>query len=460
MDNSTIAAVATGEGGAIAIVRVSGPEAIAACDALFVGTGGRRLAEAPGYSLRHGTFGPAGGEAVDEVLVSLFRAPHSYTGEDMVEIGCHGSPYIRAEILRLLGREGVRAAAPGEFTLRAYLHGKMDLSQAEAVADLIAADSRASHTLAINQLRGRYSAELAALRGRLVELAALLELELDFSDEDVEFADRRQIGALMDELAGRIGRLRDSYAAGNALKSGIPVALVGTPNVGKSTLLNALLGEERALVSDIPGTTRDAIEASVVIGGIRFRFVDTAGIRDTTDPLEAMGIERTHRHLDRAAIVLPIVEATAPAAAILAAWQAVEARSEQQTLMIINKIDRNPAWQTLAAYVESHIGVPVVAVSARTGEGVDALTARLHALAAPSAGEGATIVTNARHHEALSAAAVAIGRAAEALRAHLPADLLAEEIRAVLDAIGTITGDTPPPEEILQTIFSRFCIGK
>ncbi|MDR0954118.1 MAG: tRNA uridine-5-carboxymethylaminomethyl(34) synthesis GTPase MnmE, partial [Rikenellaceae bacterium] len=309
-DNDTIAAIATGEGGAISIVRVSGPQAIALCDTLFLGINGRELHTEPGYSLLYGTIEPTEGQVLDQVLVSLFRAPHSHTGEDMVEISCHASPYIKGEILRLLIEAGARPATPGEFTLRAFLNGKLDLAQAEAVADLIASDSRRAHDLAMNQMRGGYSEEFRALRGQLIDLAALLEVELDFGEEEVEFADRAQIGELIETLDRRIESLKSSYAWGNVIKNGVPVAIVGSPNVGKSTLLNALLNEDRAMVSDIPGTTRDVIEDVITLRGIRFRFIDTAGIRYTDDTLEAMGIERTFRRMENASVILFVAEAT------------------------------------------------------------------------------------------------------------------------------------------------------
>ncbi|MDR0954699.1 MAG: tRNA uridine-5-carboxymethylaminomethyl(34) synthesis GTPase MnmE, partial [Rikenellaceae bacterium] len=309
-DKDTIAAIATGEGGAIAIVRVSGPQAIALCDTLFLGINGRELHLEPGYSLLYGTIEPSEGQVLDQVLVSLFRAPHSHTGEDMVEIACHASPYIKSEILRLLIEAGARPATPGEFTLRAFLNGKLDLAQAEAVADLIASDSRGAHDLAMNQMRGGYSEEFRALRGQLIDLAALLEVELDFGEEEVEFADRAQIGELIETLDRRIESLKASSAWGNVIKNGVPVAIVGSPNVGKSTLLNALLNEDRAMVSDIPGTTRDVIEDVITLRGIRFRFIDTAGIRYTDDTLEAMGIERTFRRMENASVILFVAEAT------------------------------------------------------------------------------------------------------------------------------------------------------
>ncbi len=459
-NNDTIAAVATGEGGAIAVIRISGPQAIAACDKLFRGAGGQALHDAPGYSLHYGTIGTAEGAVLDEVLVSVFRAPHSHTGEDAVEISCHASPYIKGEILRRLADTGVRPAAPGEFTLRAFRNGKVDLSQAEAVADLIAADSRAAHRLAIDQMRGGYSGEFATLRGRLIDLAALLELELDFSEEDVQFADRGQIKILMESLADRIGRLRDSYTWGNVLKNGIPVAIVGAPNVGKSTLLNALLNEERALVSDIPGTTRDSIEDVLNINGIQFRFIDTAGIRHTDDTLEAMGIERTLRHIEKASAILFIADATSSPAEILSQLERVDPDPRQHIALVINKIDKAESWEERVGELSSASGLPVIPLSARSGRGLEKLTDYLLHTAEQNPGGEDLIVTSARHYEALSEASAAIERAISALAEGLSSDLLAEELRAVIHHIGSITGDTPTTDDVLQTIFSRFCIGK
>jgi tRNA modification GTPase len=459
--NHTIAAVATGEGGAIAVIRVSGPEAVAACDRIFRGSGGRKLTGQKGYTLHYGTIVGPEGAVVDEVIVSLFRAPHSYTGEELVEIGCHASPYIRQEILRLLTDGGVAAAAPGEFTLRAFLNGKMDLAQAEAVADLIAADSRGAHDLAISQMRGGYSDEFRALRAGLIDLAALLELELDFGEEDVEFADRGQIRSLMDTLAAKIDALKNSYAWGNVIKNGIPVAIVGAPNVGKSTLLNALLREDRAMVSDIPGTTRDAIEDTVTIHGIQFRFIDTAGIRRTDDTLEAMGIERTFRHISSASVILFTAEATATADGILAQLKSVDRKPGQNIALVLNKIDKNPRWESLADELRAASSLPVIGLSARTGENRDALAEYLRGVAGKAPAGSAHIVTNARHYQALSEASDAIARARTALEGNLTGDLLAEDIRAVIHHIGTITAEgIITPDEVLQSVFGRFCIGK
>ena len=460
-NNHTIAAIATGEGGAIAVIRVSGPDAITICDKIFLGVNGRELHSQEGYSLLYGTIEPTEGEILDDVLISVFRSPLSYTGENMVEISCHGSAYIKQEILRLLIEAGAKPAGPGEFTLRAFLNGKLDLAQAEAVADLIASDSRGAHDLAVYQMRGGYSDEFRALRGQLIDLAALLELELDFSEEDVEFADRRQIEELMDKLAARIGALKDSYAWGNVIKNGIPVAIIGSPNVGKSTLLNALLKEEKAMVSDIPGTTRDVIEDVMNIKGIQFRFIDTAGIRYTDDTLEMMGIERTFKRITNASVILFVAEVTQSAREIESQLKSIDWQPRQHTVILLNKLDKaEGSVQPLKKELEHVTGLPVFLISAKSGDNLDELTDHLYRLAGKAPEGSDVIVTNARHYEALSEAYTAIGRAKSALEARHTGDLLAEDVRDVIHQVGTVTGDTPTSEDVLQAIFSRHCIGK
>lgn len=479
-DHDTIVAPATAPGGALAVVRVSGAEALAVCDRIFRGRG--KLADAAAYTLHYGRIveqegtpsaevagvrvapgqpesatdsdRPASAPAertIDDVLVAVFRAPHSYTGEESAEISCHGSQYIVSEVLRLLCRAGARMASPGEFTIRAYLNGKMDLSQAEAVADLIASSSRAAHTLATTQLRGGYSADLEALRERLLELVSLLELELDFSEEEVEFADRTQLRETMEQIDARIEAMRRSFTLGNAIKQGVAVAIVGAPNAGKSTLLNRLLNEERALVSDIAGTTRDVIEERTNIDGVEFRFLDTAGIRTTEDRLERMGIERTLSSIARARIIIRLLDATQAGDTIPA--PDFEVRRDQRLLTVMNKLDRCPG-RTLPE--------GVLGLSAKTGEGLDALRCALRAAVDTEAlYHGDTVVSNSRHAEALTAAHDALLRALDGLREGLPTDLLSEEIRQVIGHIGTITGRGQiTPDEVLQNIFSKFCIGK
>ena len=442
-DHDTIVAPATAPGGAIAVVRVSGARALALCDTLFRGR--TPLAEAAGYTVHYGRIAD-GDRTVDDVLAAVFRAPHSYTGEDAVEISCHGSSYIVSEILRLLIAAGARMASPGEFTVRAYLAGKLDLAQAEAVGDLVAASSQAAHALASNQMRGGYSAALAALRDRLLHLTALLELELDFAEEEVEFADRRELRQTMRDIAREIDRLRDSFALGNAIKEGVPVAIAGAPNVGKSTLLNRLLGEERAMVSEIAGTTRDVIEECANIGGVLFRFLDTAGIRTTDDHLERMGIERTMASIRRARIVIRLTDATAPEP-----LEQFALRPDQTLLRVVNKLDLRP---------DAPLPEGAVGLSARNGEGIDRLCRALRGAVDTSAlYHGDTVVSNSRHYAALTQAREALSRAIEGLDEGLPTDLLSEEIRQVIRH-GSITGGDISAPEVLSHIFSNFCIGK
>lgn len=450
LDQATIIAPATAMGGALAVIRLSGTEAVAIADRLFVGR--KPLAETSSHTARFGTIRD-GERVVDEVVATLFRAPQSYTGEDTVEFSCHGSSYIVGEVLRLAIAAGARMAEPGEFTRRAYLNGRLDLSQAEAVADVIASSTRTAHTLATQQLRGGYSSALDALRDELLELTALMELELDFSEEDVEFADRNRLRETMHHINTEIERLRRSFALGNAIKEGVAVALVGAPNVGKSTLLNRLLQEERAMVSEIAGTTRDVIEERFTIDGILFRLLDTAGMRTTDDRLEQMGIERTMKSIEKAQIIVWLVDATTLSATDAMPTPNFPLREDQQLLTVVNKTDLHP---------EQRLPEGVLAISALQGEGMDALCAALrHAVPTESLDEGAAIVSSARHFEALNTAAEALQRAQTGLHEGLPTDLLSEEIRAVIAAIGSITGrGTILPEEVLQTLFSHFCIGK
>ena len=429
----TICALATAPGGAIGIIRVSGPQAFDAvssispihCDTVAANTiHFTRLMAPPSIEGRQ--------EVIDEALVSVFRAPHSYTGEDSVEISCHGSHYILNKVLELLMQNGCRMAQPGEFTQRAYLNGKMDLSQAEAVADLIASSNKATHQMAMSQLRGGISSELSLLREQLLKLTSLLELELDFSDhEDLEFADRSELLALTLKIDAHITRLADSFHTGNALKNGIPVAIVGAPNVGKSTLLNALLGEERAIVSDIQGTTRDAIEDTIQLGGITFRFIDTAGIRHTDDQIESLGIERSLATAQRARIVLMMTEPGVP-------YPDITVHDDQTIIRIENKTE---------------------AFQAKYGIGLDDLRQRLIE-AAPKTADSDIIVTNARHYEALCRAHEHLLRVIEGLQMQLSGDLLSEDLRLTLDTLSEITGGLITPQETLNNIFSHFCVGK
>lgn len=446
-DHDTIVAPATAQGGAIAIVRVSGREALEICDRIFHGS--RPLAAAAGNTVHYGRI-LDGERVVDDVLATVFRAPHSYTGEDAVEISCHGSSYIVSEVLRLLIEAGGRMAQPGEFTIRAYLAGKFDLSQAEAVADLIASSTRAAHAMATNQMRGGYSDELEGLRDKLLNLTSLLELELDFSEEDVEFADRRALRETMEQIGREIDRLRSSFALGNAIKEGVAVAIVGAPNVGKSTLLNRLLNEERAMVSEIAGTTRDVIEERANIGGVLFRFLDTAGIRTTGDRLEQMGIERTMESIRRAQVVIRLVDAQR----LDEAMPGFEVRPEQRVLTVVNKMDAAPEGFRLP---EGAIGI-----SAKRGEGIDELCGALrNAVDTEGLYHGDPVISNSRHYEALTAARKSLDRALAGMDEGLPADLLSEEIRPVIGHLGEITGrGAIAPDEVLENIFSKFCIGK
>lgn len=449
----TICAPATSAGtGAIAVIRVSGPDALAAVDRVVAFRSGTAAA-AKGYTVK---FGNAAG--LDDVLVSIFRAPRSYTGEDAAEISCHASPYIVGALLDKLTEAGCRLAEPGEFTRRAYVNGKMDLAQAEAVADVIAASSAAQHRVAMNQLRGGYSAELRGLRGQLLELASLLELELDFSEEDVEFADRSRLRALLDTACSHCRQLADSFRLGNAIKNGVPVAIVGAPNSGKSTLLNALLRDDRAIVSDIPGTTRDTVEETCVIGGVLFRFIDTAGIREASDEVERLGIERTFRKIGEAEIVLGVVDASMPQEAVSAAISEIASRidpARQKLLILLNKADKadGPLSCNSERSEES-----VLRISAKHGAGLEELRAALAARAGVASATG-TLVTNARHAAALREAAASLSAVSDGLDRGIPSDLLAEDLRAALTSLGTITG-LITTDEVLGEIFSKFCIGK
>lgn len=477
MSTSTICAVSTASGGAIGVVRVSGTQAISITEHIFRAVNGKPLSERKASSLTFGHIVDENNKVVDEVLVSLFRAPHSYTGEDATEISCHGSSYILQRVVQLLLAAGCEAAAPGEFTQRAFLNGKMDLSQAEAVADVIASTTAASHQVAMSQMRGDFSKQLGMLREQLVHLTSLLELELDFSDhEDLEFADRSALDAIAAQIESVTQHLADSFATGNVLKNGLPVAIVGSTNSGKSTLLNALLHDDRAIVSDVHGTTRDVIEDTFTLGGTLFRFIDTAGLRSTEDVVEQMGIARSRQKLEEAKIVLFVVDATQVASQMEAlGTEILEAMNERPLVVLFNKADllEEKAMNNLLAQPLTHwiSGVslssqqepPIVklSISAKEGLGLDTLTDTLVGLAQENTtSAGDIIVTNARHYAALTAALADIRRVRQGLSTHLSGDFVAQDLRECLFHLAEITGGAVTTDEVLGTIFKNFCIGK
>ena len=461
MNQDTICAIATAQGGAIGCIRVSGPEAIEITSCIFTPAAtNRELGDSKPYTL---TFGRIydGSEVIDEVLVSLFRAPHSYTGENSTEITCHGSAYILQKVLQLLIKNGCRMAAPGEYTQRAFLNGKMDLSQAEAVADLIASSSAATHRLAMSQMRGGFSKELATLRDQLLHFTSLIELELDFSDhEELEFADRSELCQLANNIEKVIARLVNSFNVGNAIKNGVPVAIIGETNAGKSTLLNVLLNEDKAIVSDIHGTTRDIIEDTVNIGGITFRFIDTAGIRETSDTIESLGIERTFQKLDQAEIVLWMIDATNAQAQITQlAGQLLPRCERKQLILVYNKAD-------LVDNIQNSIpdnfpdNVQSITLSAKKREHIEELQRMLITSAhLPTITQNDVIVTNVRHYEALNNALEAIHRVQEGLTNNISGDFISQDIRDCIFHLSDIAGEVTN-DMVLHNIFQHFCIGK
>ena len=493
-NDDTICAPATVPGtGAISVIRVSGPDALRIADKVIDCRHGS-ISESKGYTIRFGNISDADGRLIDEVLASVFRAPKSYTGEDSVEISCHASSYIVSEIMSLLYAAGARAAEPGEFTQRAYLNGKMDLAQAEAVADVIASQNEAAHRIAFKQMKGRFSSELRDMRSELLELVSLMELELDFSEEEVEFADRSRLDSLLVNITSHVSRLIDSFRLGNAIKNGVPVAIAGATNTGKSTLLNALLGEDRAIVSDIHGTTRDTIEETLNIDGVLFRFIDTAGLRKTSEVVEKIGIERTFKKISEASIVLGMVDLTRDIETTLDTISDILLKvdsSSQDLVILLNKTDicevnknvstinnivsfiENKGFKTRLVKVEEKSGtenhldrntakyiINILPISAKTGSGIGTLRELLASTQRDLLGDSdTTLVTNQRHVQALTDARTSLLRVRDGLASGLPTDLAAQDIREAIYHIGSIVGEIST-DEVLGNIFRNFCIGK
>lgn len=470
-----ICALATPAGGAIGIIRLSGKNAITITDKIFQSANGKSLEEAKPYTLHYGEIKDKDGNTIDDVLVSVFRAPHSYTGENSTEISCHGSRYILQQVLHRFTEVGCRQAEPGEYTRRAYLNGKMDLSQAEAVADLIASTNKATHKMALSQLKGHFSNELSLLREKLLKMTSLLELELDFSDhEELEFADRSELQALAEEINHKITTLAHSFETGNALKQGVAVAIVGKTNVGKSTLLNRLLHEEKAIVSDIHGTTRDVIEDTTLIDGITFRFIDTAGIRKTDDIVENIGIERTFQKMEEAKIVIWLLDEQPSTSEI----EEMKLKNQGKKLLVVfNKMDKlendklafdkfthscgSDSSESEASEGDSSEPEAPLFISARTGENVSSLEqALVKAADIPEITENDVIITSARHYEALLRAHDSLSRVLESMEMGMSGDIIAEDLKMVLEELGEITGGQISSQETLNNIFKHFCIGK
>lgn len=483
-DGKTIAAVATGSGGAIAVIRLSGDEAFSIADRFFRPKNGTMPSQMAPFTVSYGDFVAADGEVVDDMLLSKFAAPRSYTGEDTVEFSVHASEYVKNRILEELTGAGARVAEPGEYTLRAYVNGKMDMVEAEAVADIIASDSRAGHTLAVSQTRGGYTAEFALLRHELVDLQSLLELELDFGEEDVEFADRGRITELIDGIDGKVRGLMDSYLQGSAIKEGVPVAIIGAPNAGKSTLLNALLNEERAIVSTVAGTTRDTIEEVLRIGDIKFRFIDTAGMRHTDDPLEAIGIERAREKARNARVVLFVIDTPELIAesgadndnmsrtlrdSISDVLEGIRLSEGVRTAVLLNKCDMldRPLSEEFISTPSVGIGGndyspvfdDIMAVSAKNKDDIERLKTYLASLFADEVTAESVLITSARHLEQLTRTHEALVSARTSIENDLPADLVSADLRSALHHIGMLTGEITD-QEVLNNIFSRFCVGK
>ena len=468
--NTNICALSTPQGsGAIGIIRVSGPDSIEIVDKIFVPVGKQRLVDTPGYKMKFGSI-YRGEKLLDEAMVAVFRAPHSYTGENSVEIYCHGSSFILQQVIITLLENGVKMAEPGEFSKRAFLNGKLDLAQAEAVADLISSETSAAHQVALQQMKGGFSNELKQMRNSLLDLVSMMELELDFSEEDVEFADRSELNRLLSEVTEKIGNLIESFTLGNVIKNGVPVAIIGATNTGKSTLLNTLLGEEKAIVSNIHGTTRDVIEDTINLGGITFRFIDTAGIRETQETIEIIGIERTYKKLQQASIVVMVLDATRPEyfESSLRNLSNRINNERQKLVILLNKADK--ADETVIADQITEIKsvcqellypIAVLPISAKQKLGITELKELLINTQSQNTtlASNATLVTNVRHYQALMDAQVALYRVEDGLASGTPTDLVAQDIREALYHLGSIVGEINT-EEVLGNIFSRFCIGK
>ena len=482
-NEDTICAPATVPGtGAISVIRVSGPEALAIADKVISCRKGS-ISEAAGYTIKFGTVADPSGTVIDEVLVSIFKAPYSYTGENSVEISCHASSYIVSSVMSLLLEAGARAAEPGEFTQRAFLNGKMDLAQAEAVADVIASQNAAAHRIAFKQMKGGFSSELRDMRSELLEIVSLMELELDFSEEEVEFADRLRLDALLEQVIDHTSRLIDSFRLGNAIKNGVPVAIAGATNTGKSTLLNALLGEDRAIVSDVHGTTRDTIEETLNIDGVLFRFIDTAGLRETSEVVEKIGIERTFKKISEATIVLGMVDLTRDFESTCDTIGAIIEKVDfdvQKLVFLLNKTDicevnknvniinyivsslenKGVKAGAISSLSEGTSEVPILPISAKTGSGIALLRQILASSQRDLLGDSdTTLVTNQRHIQSLTDSRTSLLRVREGLAAGLPTDLASQDIREAIYHLGSIVGEIST-DEVLGNIFANFCIGK
>ena len=461
LQNDTIIALATPSGsGAIAVIRLSGPESIVMVDAFFKSIHAKNLVNQKSHTIHLGNIAESD-RVLDEVLVSVFKNPQSYTGENVIEISCHGSSYIQQEIIQLFVRNGARMANPGEFTLRAFLNAKLDLSQAEAVADLIASENKASHQIAMQQMRGGFSNEIKSLRNELLNFASLIELELDFSEEDVEFADRKQFEELLHRIIKVLKHLIDSFSTGNVIKNGIPISIVGSPNVGKSTLLNALLNEDKAIVSDIAGTTRDAIEDEITIEGIKFRFIDTAGIRTTEDTIESIGIKKTFEKITQSQVILYLLDASKVKPETTAVFnndirQIQEQFPNKQLIVVANKMDRSDNRFIKTSFAYPH----VLYTSAKSGDGIASLKTKLLEFVNTGAlRNNDTIITNSRHYNSLLKALSDIQKVQNGMDSQLSGDLLAIDIRQALYHFGEITGEITS-DDLLGNIFANFCIGK